>query len=275
MWTLDTWPKHTDIATLDRHFMGLLEAGITTFDHADVYGQKQCQSIFGKWLGKHASVRSSLQLITKCNVVPTWTPAKFKHYDSSRDAIIRSVETSLASLQTDYIDLLLLHREDPLLDPLAVASAVDKLVTSGKIRSFGVSNFSTEKIELLNAILPEHIPISANQIELSLAAPESFFNGLVDACWQRKVAIQAWSPLGRGKHFEKDHDLVESMCRKYQCSTAQLWIRWLQTHPAKVSVVIGTSSLQHALALADIAQQPLERADWFGLLEHYRGQEVA
>ena len=254
-----------------------LELGVTTFDHADIYGGYTNEADFGKAFKKSGISRNSLQLISKCGIqlVCDARNNQLQHYDYSKDYITKSVEQSLRNLKTDYLDMLLLHRPSPLLQPEIVAEAVLQLQQEGKIRAFGVSNFSPSQIALLETV----IPVVSNQIEFSLTAHDVMYNGTLDDCMAKKRMAMSWSPLG--SFFKKDdaqavriRKVLEPLLEKYEASADQLLLAWILKHPSRIYPVIGTTKKERLKASVDALQINLELEDWFILLKASQGHEV-
>jgi predicted oxidoreductase len=255
-----------------------LENGITSFDHADIYGNYTCEETFGNALRGNSSLRSQLKLITKFGIrmLSDKRPEhKVKHYDTSTEHIVKSVENSLHALGTDHIDVLLIHRPDPLLNPEETAAAFAKLKQQGKVLFFGVSNFTTTQLEMLQSYMS--FPLVTNQIELSLFKNDSFFNGDVDVMMKLKMRPMAWSPLGGGKFMDDERvkGVVEKMCDQHQIASTQLLLAWLLMHPAGVVPIIGTTKPERIAEGAKALAVKLTRQDWFGLLKAVSGTDVA
>lgn len=259
-----------------------LENGITTFDHADIYGNYSCEELFGKAIANRSSLRSAIQLVTKCGIklLSDKKPEyKIKHYDTSKEHITQSVESSLRNLKTDYLDLLLLHRPDPLMNPSEVAESFGMLKQSGKVLFFGVSNFSTAQIELLQSNLND--PLVTNQIEISLFKHQLLFDGTVDTLMKNRISPMAWSPLGGGKFFtdsEQNKNIqlqLEQLTGKYNCSVSQLLLAWLLKHPAGIFPILGTTNSYRLTEGAQAGQVKLDHQDWFAMLKLVTGKDVA
>jgi predicted oxidoreductase len=251
-----------------------LEVGITTFDHADIYGDYANEKLFGNALKKVSTSRQDIQLISKCGIklMSKSQPNTFiKHYDTSKAHILNSVDNSLKNLNTDYLDVLLIHRPDPLLDPEEVSEAFGLLKQNGKVLHFGVSNFSSQQFEMLQAYLP--FPLITNQIELSLTTHQPFFDGTVDTLQKHKVSPMAWSPLGGGKLI-KLKELFVAKKEKYKCTESQLALAWLLKHPSHVLPVIGTTKPERIEESAKAVDIKLDRQDWFEMLKAVIGQDV-
>ncbi len=276
--TWGIWGKQlskVEMAGLIHH---CLELGISTFDHADIYGAYTTEADFGKAFEESRVSRESLQLISKCGIqMPSENrTTKIKHYDYSKKHIVWSVEQSLKNLRTDYLDLLLLHRPSPLMHPEEIAEALIKLKESGKIKKVGVSNFKPSQI----AILETALPISANQIEFSLTHTNAMYDGSLDDCMANARTGMAWSPLG--SFFKKDDKQVsrikktmQTLLKKYAITADQLLLAWLLKHPANIFPVLGTTSKDRLEMSVQATKIELELEDWFSLLEASAGHEVA
>lgn len=251
-----------------------LDAGITTFDHADVYGDYGNEEFFGNILGKNPGLRQKMQLITKCGIKlrsEKWPETRIKHYDTSSNHILHSVDQSLKKLKTDVIDLLLIHRPDPLMDPEEVSEAFGLLKQNGKVLHFGVSNFSAAQFEMLQSYLP--FPLVTNQVECSLNRRDVLFDGTVDVLMKHKVCPMAWSPLGGGKLFAEPSDLWQKQ-EKYNATETQLSLAWLLKHPSGLFPIIGTTQPERIKESAKATDIDLERQDWFEMLKIATGRNV-
>jgi len=257
--------------TVERLIQTSLDEGITTFDHADIYGDHSCEELFGKVLKNNSSLRAKMQLVTKCGIKfpsakrpNTW----IKHYDTSEDHIVWSVENSLKMLGTDQLDLLLIHRPDPLLNPREVSEAFVKLKAQGKVLHFGVSNFTPSQFEMLQQFLP--FPLVTNQIEISLSRIDPLFNGDLDVLMKHEASAMAWSPLGGGKlHFE-DRDWF-SKASKYNATYSQLALAWLLKHPSNIFPLLGTTKPERIIEAAKSTDIELDKQDWFEMLKWAMG----
>ncbi len=251
-----------------------LDEGITTFDHADIYGDHSNEEIFGDVIRKSSSLREKMQLVSKCGIKfkSAKRPATLiKHYDTSKGHIIGSAENSLKMLATDRLDLMLIHRPDPLLNPTEVAEAFSQLKAQGKVLHFGVSNFTPGQFRMLQHYLD--FPLVTNQIEMSLSRVESFFNGDLDVLLEHEASAMAWSPLGGGKLMVGDREWF-SKASKYNASYAQLSLAWLLKH-SSVFPVIGTTQPERIVESVKSLSIELDRQDWFEMLQWVTGKEVA
>lgn len=269
------WRWHTvSPDTIDRLIQTSLDEGITTFDHADLYGDHSNEELFGVALKKNPALRDKMQLVTKCGIKfrsakrpGTWV----KHYDTSKEHILWSVENSLRMLHTDHLDLLLIHRPDPLLDPHEVASAFSQLKQQGKVLHFGVSNFTRPQFYMLQKFVP--FPLVTNQIEISLTHVDALFNGDLDLLMEQQASAMAWSPLGGGRLVANEREMF-SKASKYNASYSQLALAWLLRHPAPIFPVIGTTKPERITEAAKSIAITLDRQDWFEMLQWARGFEV-
>jgi predicted oxidoreductase len=247
------------------------DLGVTTFDHADIYGHYTTEETFGKALASNPSLRQNIQLITKCGIrllTPNRPFNKVHSYDTSRKHIILSLENSLRELRTDYIDLLLIHRPSPLMDPDEIAEAFTTLKEGGKVLHFGVSNFTPSQFEMLNS----RIPLVTNQVEASILHLNPFLDGTFDQCLQHKISPMVWSPLGGGKVFTDLEDeqviRIREVCEKigkkhgnYQID--QVLIAWLLKHPSGILPVLGTSKISRIKDAIEALTLELTTEDWF------------
>lgn len=269
------WRWHAiSAATVEHLIHTALDQGITTFDHADIYGDHGNEEIFGHVLRKNPALRNKMELVTKCGIklISAKRPStQIKHYDTSRAHITGSVENSLKALGTDHIDLLLIHRPDPLLEPHEVAEVFVDLKQQGKVLHFGVSNFTPSQFSLLQSYLP--MPLVTNQIEISLTKVDPLFNGDLDALMTRKVSPMAWSPLGGGRLMEQKKTW-ENVSTAYNASFNQLALAWLLRHPANIFPVIGTTKPERIQECALATAIQLQRQDWFAMLAQATGIEV-
>jgi predicted oxidoreductase len=281
LWRLSDWNLST--SGLCEWIEGAVELGLTTFDHADIYGDYTCEKIFGEALAAMPSIRQNIQLVTKCGIqlVSENNPGvTVKHYDTSREHILKSVENSMERLRTDYLDLLLIHRPDPLMNASEIAEAFTELRESGKVRFFGVSNFNTSQFEMLQSRLS--FPLVTNQIEISVLHTEPFDDGILDTCAGRGISPMAWSPLGGGELFDSDSGQavrvraeLESICGRLGIGSIDiLALAWLLRHPAGIVPVIGTHSLERMKRAVEATGIELPREDWFRILRASKGTDV-
>ena len=249
------------------------DVGISSFDHADIYGNYTTENDFGNAFSESGLSRDSVQFISKCGIAMVCEnkPYKTKHYNYSSSYIIDAVHNSLQNLKTEYLDLLLLHRPSPLLYPEEVAEAINFLLDSGKILSFGVSNFTSSQIDLL----ANYIPIHVNQIEISLTHNEPMFDGQLDYCQRKHILPMSWSPLGilkkpQSQWPSKLQYAIFKLTKKYDCGFASIALAWLLKHPAKIHPILGTTNPNRLIEAQQALQIQLNEEDWFFLLEAVR-----
>ena len=218
--------------------------GISAFDHADIYGGYTTEADFGNAFKTCSIDREDLHFITKCGIqMPCEArPLSVKYYDYSSSHIRFSVENSLRNLKTEYIDLLLLHRPSPLMEASEICDVFHKLREEGKVNQLGVSNFTTAQIKLFQ----KEISLNWNQIECSLSHEIPLFNGVLDYLKTQNIGVMSWSPLGT--YFKSDlpkkrriKKVITPLCKKYDCSEAQVLFAWLLKHPSKIYPVVGTT----------------------------------
>jgi predicted oxidoreductase len=269
------WRWHTvSSATVEKLIHTSLDEGITTFDHADIYGDHGNEEIFGHVLKKAPGLRDKMELVSKCGIKFSSgkRPAtRVKHYDTSKEHIIWSVENSLKMLGTDRLDLLLIHRPDPLLDPVEVADAFGQLKQAGKVLHFGVSNFTPPQWRMLQHYLS--FPLVTNQIEISLSRIDPLFNGDLDVSMEHEASAMAWSPLGGGQLKFDDHQWF-AKATHYNASYTQLALAWLLKHPSFIFPVIGTTKPERIVEASKSIDIQLDRQDWFEMLSWVRGVDV-
>ena len=268
-------PEHV-IAKIDAN----LAQGITSMDQADIYGDYASEALLGKALKLAPHLKDKLEIISKCDIAllsDKYPGRRVKHYDTSRDYIFAQVESSLSLMGIEALDVLLLHRPDPLMDHIETGRALDDLVAQGKIKSVGVSNFKPWDISLLQSQMDT--VILTNQIEISLLANDAFTNGDLAFAQEHGIAPMAWSPLAGGQLFSGDNATLTTAMRRmaeaHECSISQLAIAWLLRHPSGILPVMGTNNLDRIAETGEALSVSLSREDWFVLYEAARGREVA
>lgn len=281
LWRLADWNQSKeDTLSLIQHN---IENGITTFDHADIYGSYTCEALFGEALNLQPSLREKMEIVTKCGIVlPSDNRPEHKthHYNTSQKHILTSVENSLRNLKTDYIDLLLIHRPDPFMNGEEVAEAFTQLKEEGKVRHFGVSNFKDHQWNMLQSYLP--FPLITNQIELSAYNLENFEDGTLNLCQEKRVAPMAWSPLAGGAIFRGEDEKavrLQHTLKKVQEETGakgidEVLYAWLLNHPANIMPIVGSGKkerIQHAIDSMSIT---LNHDQWFEILQTSMGHDV-
>ncbi len=279
MWRLGDDPD-TSAAQVQAKVEACLAQGITTMDQADIYGGYAAEALLGGALKASPGLRDRIEIVTKCDIVAPvgrHSAALVKHYDTSPAHVTASVEASLRDLATDRIDLLLIHRPDPLMDHLATGACLDALVASGKVRAVGVSNFRPWDFRLLQSGMATRL--ATNQIELSLSVHEPFVNGDVAEMQERGLPVMAWSPLAGGRLLaESDAGLrhrLEALGTEAGTDWSAVAVAWLLHHPARILPVQGTNSLPRIAAISDALKVPMDRQTWFELYTLALGREVA
>lgn len=271
------WGKQFNTRDIISLINSCLDQQITTFDHADIYGGFTTESDFGKAFKQSNIKRNDIQLISKCGIayVSPNRSNKIKHYNYSKAYIIKSVETSLKNLETDYLDALLLHRPSPLMNPYEVMEAIAKLGQVGKIRSFGVSNFTPSQVELIAS----EVPVELNQIEFSVTHYNPMFDGSLDQMMTKKMTPMVWSPLGivfkeDTEQTRRIHKCLGTLLDKYNATEDQLLLAWILKHPANIHPVIGTTTKNRIKDANDALKINIEIEDWFSILVASQGHKV-
>ncbi|WP_269525071.1 aldo/keto reductase [Coraliomargarita parva] len=278
-----------------------LEAGINFYDHADIYTYGKSEQVFGEYLKANPDLRESIYIQSKCGIrfANTPNPGTPARYDFSYEHIVESVEGSLRRLGIEYLDTLLLHRPDALMEPEEVARALDDLENDGKVRHFGLSNHSIRQMELLRAYIRQ--PLLINQLQISLAhpwliaegidvnlhqdTPGSLGTGLLDYCRLHGILVQAWSPVGGGAFYharagDEPHpkqallDLVHTFAESYNCSAQAIMLAWLLRHPACIQPILGTLTPERLQESAQAETIQLSRVEWYQLLQAAIGHPV-
>lgn len=258
-----------------------IETGITTVDHADIYGSYTCEGLFGMAVGP--ALRDQLQLVTKCGiklVSPNRPGHRLKLYDTSHSHIIASVENSLKQLRTDRIDVLLIHRPDPLMDADETARAFVELKGAGKVLHFGVSNFTVGQFDLLSSRLP--FPLVTNQLEFSLLHREPMYDGTFDQCQRLRISPMAWSPFAGGKLFDDEGAATQRVRESLRqvgeelggAAPDQIALSWILAHPSRPIPIIGTTKPTRAIQAAGAEALKLSREQWFTILKAAVGADV-
>ena len=279
------WRLADDTDTSKAHIQAKIEAcldiGMTTFDHADIYGDYSCEALFGDVFKDMTDAHAITQHVSKCDVAllsDKFPNRQVKHYDTTSAYVTQSVETSLKRLNIDALDLLLIHRPDPLMDADDTGAALDALVDAGKVKNVGVSNFKPWDFELLQSRMKH--PLVANQIEISLLANDAFINGDLAMAQQKRIAPMAWSPLAGGALFgdspaaQRVMPKLEALAAEQGVDATAVALAWLLRHPANILPVIGTNNIQRIRASADALKVQLSREDWYLLYELANGHEV-
>lgn len=258
-----------------------LDMGITTFDHAPVYGHFECEKLFGDAvLKKKPKLRDQMKLVTKAGIVLPGTQGnKVIYYRSTKEALLKEIDASLQRLGTDYVDLLLIHRPDPLADPKQTAEALEEIVQTKKALNVGVSNFMPSQVTMLQSYMS--VPLVTNQVELSLKNTEHFFNGTVDDAHTRRMRLMAWSPLGGGSIFQgqdaqarRIRETAEEIAKAHGAALDEVMYAWLYAHPVGISVITGSMNLERIQAAVKALDLKLSYDEWYQLLAASRGYQV-
>lgn len=278
MWRIGDDPD-TSPAHVQAKIETCLAQGITTMDQADIYGGYTAEAIMGAALKAAPGLRDKIEIVTKCDIVAPagrHAAARVKYYDTSAKHITASVEASLRDMGTDRIDLLLIHRPDPLMDHHETGRSLDALVASGKVRAVGVSNFRPWDFTLLQSAMSS--PLVTNQIELSLGCRAPFTNGDLAFLQEKGVAPMAWSPLAGGQLRAEAGDglsvRLDALAAEMGTDWTAVAVAWLLHHPARVIPVLGTNTLSRIAAISDALRVPMDRQTWFELYSLAQGHEV-
>lgn len=281
MWRLHSWDMKLNerISFVEK----CIDLGITTFDHADIYGDYGNEALFGEILKKRPGIREQIQIVTKCGIcLPgnSRTGFHIQHYNTSGEHIRNSIEQSLKNLHTDFLDLVLIHRPDPLMDASEAADTFMQLIAEKKINHVGVSNFTPSQYDLFQNKL-DH-PLVTNQVECSLLHINPLYDGTLDQAQKVDASPMIWSPFAGGRLFheqsERAHRIrnqLHLLSDKYDSSIDQLALAWLLKHPSNPFPVVGTGKIERIKSAAEAVNITLDRQDWFTLLKASRGHDVA
>ncbi len=264
---------------LSNYLHTALECGVNFYDHADIYGGGECETLFGRVLAAEPGLRDKMLLQSKCGIRPGM-------YDFSKEHILNSVDSILRRLHTDRLDFLLLHRPDALMEPEEVGEAFNQLEAAGKVRQFGVSNFNSRQLELLQSGLKQKL--RANQMQFSIMCTGMIDHGLqtntefphaadrdgeiLDYCRLHGITMQTWSPFQYGffegvfidnEKFPKLNEVLAAMGEKYGVSKSAMAAAWILRHPAKMQVIVGTTNAARLRDICTAAQVELSRPDWY------------
>ncbi len=271
------WDKNLNTKEMENMIHLCVENKITTFDHADIYGDYTTEADFGKALVSSKIDRTKIQLISKCGIqmVTKNRNNSIKHYEYSKEYITWSVENSLKNLATDYLDVLLLHRPSPLMQADEIAEAVAKLKAEGKIIDFGLSNFTASQTELIR----QKTKVCFNQIQFSATHHEAMLDGSLDYMQTHGIRPMSWNPLG--SVFREDNEqtrrmkkLLAQLVAKYGVGSDTILLSWILQHPAQVIPIAGTVNVARIQALMKATELPLEKEDWFAIWSGSMGKNV-
>ncbi|MCJ8338647.1 MAG: aldo/keto reductase [Pseudomonadales bacterium] len=259
-----------------------MDLGITSIDHAHVYGDPACEEVFGNALKLQPSLRQDMQLITKFGIIQAQhTQSVTAHYNSDNASIMASVDSSLKRLQTDYIDILLMHRPDLLMDADEVADTFKTLQKQGKVRHFGVSNFTVAQFELLQSRLEQ--PLVTNQIEINPVNLESLEDGTLEQAQRLRARPMAWSLMAGGRMFKENTDknfrlrtvLTEVMDEINAQSMDQVVYAWVRKLPAKPVAIIGSGKIDRVQSAVDSLAFNMTHEQWYRIWVASKGHGVA
>ncbi|QFT75049.1 aldo/keto reductase family oxidoreductase [Ruegeria sp. THAF33] len=277
MWRLGD-DSDTSAAHVEAKIQTCLDQGITTFDQADIYGGYKAEAVLGAALRANPNLRQKMEIVTKCDIVAPvgrYADAKVKYYDTSRAHILKSVDTSLSEMAIDHIDLLLIHRPDPMMDHHETGAALDEVVASGKVGAVGVSNFRPWDWSLLQSAMKTQLV--TNQIEISLGQISPFTNGDLAFHQQHGHPLMAWSPLGGGLLMAGNPPVgvvADEVAAGFGVDRAAVAVAFLLAHPANILPVLGTNNLDRIKRASDALKVKLDRESWFRLYEAALGHEV-
>jgi len=270
------WDKKLNTIEMAHIIKVCVENKITTFDHADIYGNYTTEADFGKAFKQSLVDRNTIQLVSKCGIQHVNGRAnKIKHYDYSKAYIIWSVENSLKNLQTDYLDVLLLHRPSPLMVADEIAESIAQLKKEGKIIDFGLSNFTASQTELIR----QKTEVSYNQVQFSATHYESMLDGSLDYMQLHNIRPMSWNPLGTV--FREDIEqtrrlkkVLVQLVEKYHLGSDTILLAWILKHPAGIIPVAGTVNIARIQALMKAVELDLDQEDWFAIWTESMGKKV-
>lgn len=280
-WRLMDWKMTRE--ELLRFVEEVMDLGITTVDTADIYGGFSCEEAFGEALKIKKGLREKLTIVTKCGIVfPCENRPQYKthHYDNSRKHILMSAERSLKNFGTDYLDLLLIHRPSPFMDPAEVSEAFRELYQSGKVRNFGVSNYNPSQFELLSSYV--EYPLVTNQVEISPMNVDVFKDGTMDSIMTRGLYPMAWSPLAGGEIFTGSSDkavnvrnMLLGIGEKYEEDRLDtLAYAFLLSHPANILPIVGSGKIEHIRNAMDALNIKFSAEDWLSVYKASIGNNL-
>ncbi|TPN89286.1 aldo/keto reductase [Aquimarina algicola] len=276
-----TWGANLEVNQVQQLIEDCLAIGVTTFDYADIYGHYTTEALFGDVIKKESSLRDKLQIVTKCGiklVTPNRPDYQIKSYNTSKEYIINSVERSLKNLGTEFIDLFLIHRPSPLMNPYEIAEAFTKLKDSDKVLHFGVSNFTKDQFMMLDSF----VPLITNQIEISPLHLHPFLDGTLDQCITKKIKPMAYSTLAGGDFFAKDKDdrvkritkVALELADKYHVTLDQILISWVLKHPSGILPIIGSTKINRIQSAVSSLDVTMTDEEWFKIWEASTGNQV-
>ena len=277
LWRLTEW--NLDVPARVRWIEQALELGITSFDHADIYGDYRAEALFGEALRRAPALRARMQLVSKCGIRlrSAQRPYRLNHYDTSAAYVRAQVEQSLLNLHAERLDLVLIHRPDYLMDAAALAETFATLTREGKVAYWGVSNHSASQF----ALLSQHHPLVTNQLELSPLHMDALDDGTLDQMQRHGLRPMVWSPLGGGRLFHGDdaqavrvREAMAPIAGRLGISVATLAYAWILRHPSQPHPITGSGRLEglrEAVAALDVT---LDAEDWYAIWTASKGHGV-
>ncbi|MGL4508998.1 aldo/keto reductase [Cetobacterium sp.] len=279
-WRLNDWGMSKE--ELSEYLEKAIDLGVTTFDHADIYGRYTCEKIFGEVLALKPELRAKMQLVSKVGIklISENMPENTYHcYDTSYEHIVKSVEKSLKNLNTDYLDLVLIHRPDMYMDADETARALTDLRKAGKVLEWGVSNFLPSDFNLLQSRLD--FKLVTNQIELSPLKTQHFYDGTINLMQEKRVPIMVWSPLAGGEIFISGDEnavelrkVLERLSKKYNCESDTIIYAWHLSHPANLIPICGSGKIERLESAVKACNIKLTREEWFEILVNGMGNDI-
>lgn len=279
---LNQWNLSTD--ELTRFTDNCLSFGVDSFDLADIYGKYSCESLFGKVLKENNSLRQKIKIITKSGVKTLNTEKRpnqqIPYYDLSKDHLIESLNTSLRELNTDYVDLFLLHRPDFLMNPYEIADAFEEISKNGKALHFGVSNFSVSQFNMIAS--NTNFQLFCNQVEFSVFHHSPIYDGTLDQSLEYGIKPMFWSPLAGGRVFNPSNETEWRTIEEIKRISAELGeedyskilIKWIKMHPSDGVVVLGTGNINRIKSAVDSLKIEMNKEQWYRILKAHRGYNV-
>lgn len=281
LWRLSDW----DLSVASRielieHYLSL---GITTMDHADIYGGYRCEQLFGEALALKPGLRDQMQIVSKCGIKlinPAFPECYVKHYDTGVQHILATVDSSLSNLRCEYLDLLLIHRPDPLMNADEVAEAFETLRRNGKVKHFGVSNFTPAQFSLLQSRLD--FPLVTNQVEISPLAMQVLQDGTLDQCQQQRISPMAWSCLGGGRLLQPSSEQTRALQQTLATVAEQVGAEnieqviyaWVLQLPSKPLPIIGSGKISRIESAIRAEALTLDRQQWFSIWQAASGHPI-
>lgn len=279
-WRLNEWKMSKE--ELLSYMEEAVKLGVTTFDHADIYGGYTCEKIFGEALALKPEFRSKIQLVSKVGiklVSENMPENSFHTYDTGYSHIAKSIEKSLKNLGVEYLDLVLIHRPDMFMDADETARAMTELRDSGKVLEWGVSNFLPSDFTLLQSRLD--FKLVTNQIEISPLATHHFQDGTINLMQEKRVPMMVWSPLAGGKVFTSQEEnsiqlrkVLERLAEKYSCTPDTILYAWHLAHPANMIPICGSGKIERLSSAVEACNIPLTREEWFEIFVTGRGFDI-